>query len=142
MNNIGVYIVKITMIIVIVFILGNCVLYGISEHLNLDYNDISSIDIGNFDDVMLICLSDSEIKEAVEELNKINFYYSKSERIEDSPVSAITIHFKDGSELCVRVLFIDVMIYKVTSTGEMADDANFYLIKPYTVEKIKKRLSR
>lgn len=43
MNNIGVYIVKITMIIVIGFVLVNCVLYGISEHLNLDYNDISSI---------------------------------------------------------------------------------------------------
>lgn len=128
-------IIKIFTILTIISLVVYIILYMFSYHIKLNYKDIESIVLVDHNQ-RLECSTEEKIKKVVDKIQNINFYPSKTQEFGQSPISMISVKYKDGSILQIDVLLVDAMIYKLEADKKITEEVKFYIIRPLTIGSI------
>ena len=124
-------------ILLVLYFITDTILYKISYHVQLNYGEIESITLTGNETGTFECTDEKTIKKAIKEIKNINFYPSKVARFEQSPISFIRINYKNGVVQNINIVLLDAMIY---TSEPIRSKGKFYYIKPYTVDRIIKKL--
>lgn len=133
---------KISILLIIICIISLTAITFVnhfSYNENFDYSEIEKIQyIQYLREYKVKEYSDyEEVKNISQKLQKLRFYSSNEERLQESPTSSINVYYADGSAKKVNISGITALVKNITGDNDTSDENGvIYYINPISIKAI------